>query len=284
MKLLGWDTSGKAGSIVAVECGPDFGSLDVAPVQPFKVVSEFTLNVDATHSERLLWGIHQVLLSARWSLQEVDAFAVGVGPGSFTGLRIGVTTARTLSHTLKKPLIPVSSLAALARPAALHYAQFHEKVLVVAVTDACKGELFALWGHADAVQKVVMPSAPVGSDGGLGRVREEVLTPEALIDLLQKDLAAESSPSRWVVLGEGVSRYSEIWQALPQAQKLECAFLFSDTVQGRYLGLMAAESLRSTQRDDALGVFPQYLRASDAELKLRAGQLPRVGSNPLSSA
>src|SRR4051812_2069169 len=110
MKFLAWDTSSKSGAVVAFESRA--GAYDV------HLVAELVLNVDSTHSERLLWGIHQVLESARWKLEDVDVFGVGAGPGSFTGLRIGVTTARTLAHSLQKPVVGVSSLLALAHPVA----------------------------------------------------------------------------------------------------------------------------------------------------------------------
>ena len=183
-RLLAWDTSSKVGALVALEWDERAGKSADAP---YRLVSEWTLNVDAAqHSERLLWAIHQTLESCSWKLEEVDAFGVGVGPGSFTGLRIGITTARTLAQTLGRPIVGVSSLAALARPVALHFADHAERVILVASSDAAKGELFALIGAARSI--VDCAALADGDFPGLWKrgVEEDVLEPEKIMQSMSK--------------------------------------------------------------------------------------------------
>ncbi len=268
MKILAWDTSSKAGCVVAVDWS-DGDSLG-AGLSQIRLVAEFALNVEATHSERLLWAIHQVLVSARWTLDDVDGFAVGTGPGSFTGLRIGVTTARTLAHTAGKPLAQFSSLAALARPVARYFSAGSEKVLVIAATDACKGELFALWGEAGEAQRCVVRRNGVDCLLWSPEVCEEVLTPDQLLEKLMPRLDGVDSKVGWAVVGEGVGRYPALWDRLPQNQKRIFPFPCANQVEGRVLGAMAYEAFQLQKTWAALEVYPRYLRASDAELKLRA--------------
>jgi tRNA threonylcarbamoyladenosine biosynthesis protein TsaB len=203
----------------------------------------------------------------------VDAFAVGVGPGSFTGLRIGITTARTLAHSLGKALVPISSLAALVRPVAQHFSSGLEKVMVISAVDACKGELFALWGRADEVQKCSVRGSSPNFSLWSARVREEVLTPTQLGDRLLSDLRRDGTQLAWAAVGEGVQRYPDLWQQLPQEARRYFPFPFSNQVSGHGLGLMACEALFAQSDWDALKIYPSYLRASDAELKLKAGLL-----------
>ena len=274
MKLLAWDTSSKAGAVVALE----WDATSKSGWQGVRLVTELAFNVDSAHSERLLWGIDHVLAAARWKLEDIDVLGVGVGPGSFTGLRIGVTTARTLAHTLKKPLIGVSSLAALARPAALALAggkaSSRSRAVVIAATDACKGELYALWGSARSVQDCVILAD--GESPGLWKrgVEEKVMSPDELMKGIKRKLAEGSGASGWVVVGEGRNRYSDFWKKLPQAKRLDLMLSFSDQVQGRYLGQLVWEAYQSGLIRPALDVHPRYIRASDAELKLKAGLLP----------
>lgn len=266
MKLLAWDTSSKAGVLVAMQ----WQEGESRPT----VVSEWALNVEATHSERLLWAVHEMLEASRWRLEEVDIFGVGIGPGSFTGLRIGVTTARTLAQTLNKPLIGVSSLAVLARPVAENFQSQKKSVLVVAATDACKGELFALWGLAKAVTGcVVMKEGDLPGVWVRG-VEEQVIEPEKLMVALQKKIKLGKADVSWICVGEGRSRYSDIWNMLPKNREIKLPHSFQDQVQGRYLGVLVWEAFQAGLSRQALQVHPRYLRASDAELKLKKLSLP----------
>lgn len=87
------------------------------------------------HAERLLAFVEQVMEGADWG--DVDRIAVGVGPGGFTGLRIGIATARALAQARGIPVVPVSTLAALAAAAE------GERDTVLAVIDARRKEVYA---------------------------------------------------------------------------------------------------------------------------------------------
>lgn len=105
MRILGIDTSTTVAS--------------VAIVTSEQVIAEMSLNNKKTHSQKLMQLVELVLTHNDLSLDEIDRIAVGVGPGSFTGLRIGVTTAKGLAHGGKLPLVEISSLAALANNLAI---------------------------------------------------------------------------------------------------------------------------------------------------------------------
>jgi len=107
------------------------------------------------HANRLLAAAEEALERAGLGWDEVERIAVGVGPGSFTGLRIGIATARALSQARGLPLVAVSSLEALARGAAA------DAELVVAVLDARRGEAFAAAWRGG---RLVMPAAALSPD------------------------------------------------------------------------------------------------------------------------
>lgn len=100
MYVLGIETATKTGSVaVASENG---------------IIAEYTLNIEVTHSERLMATVDRVLQDAGLALSAMDGFAVSVGPGSFTGLRVGLSTVKGLAFATGKPVAAVPTLKALA--------------------------------------------------------------------------------------------------------------------------------------------------------------------------
>ena len=123
MIILAADTSTKIGSVALVE--------DESPI------AEYTLNVSETHSARLMPTIDRVLKDCGMQIAEVDALAVAIGPGSFTGLRIGLATFKGLALAAEKRLVAVPTLDALA--ASLAFSQH----MVCPILDARMGEVYA---------------------------------------------------------------------------------------------------------------------------------------------
>jgi tRNA threonylcarbamoyladenosine biosynthesis protein TsaB len=101
------------------------------------VVGEYALDVSATHSERLMGAIDRLLTDAGWTVRDLEGLAVAVGPGSFTGLRIGLSTVKGLALALTIPVAAVPTLDALA--AGLPFAALP----VCPVLDARKREVYA---------------------------------------------------------------------------------------------------------------------------------------------
>lgn len=259
-KLIAWDTSSKSAAVAALEWD---GSGER------RLVSEFQLSVDAGHSENLLWAVDRLLEAARWKLSEVDVLGVGVGPGSFTGLRIGMTTARMLADCTGKSLIGFSSLAALVRPVADSLvAAGMSGAHVVGAVDACKGELYLLSGTARSVSGCVAMAD--GDHAGVWQrgVHEEVFPIESVARVLNKKMKLKSA--NWCAVGDGRERYPEIWKSVGLKNEISSGFgvAFPHHVQGRYAALLTWEAYQAGIARDPLDVHPRYLRASDAELNL----------------
>lgn len=100
MKILAIDTSGPNCSIAVTEDN--------------KVIADFTINNGTTHSQNLVPMIEQVQKFTNIELSDIDAFACSIGPGSFTGLRIGIATVKGFAMSLNKPTLSVPTLLALA--------------------------------------------------------------------------------------------------------------------------------------------------------------------------
>ena len=100
MKILGIDTSTKIATIAVID--------------EDKVLGEYTLNQEMSHSENLIPMIKELLNNLYIKIEDIDLYGVAIGPGSFTGLRIGVAAIKSLAHLFQKPIVGVSTLQAMA--------------------------------------------------------------------------------------------------------------------------------------------------------------------------
>lgn len=104
------------GNLLAVDTSTVTGSLALGAFRNghFKIVGQVDWQKKAMHSEVATLELHRLLKQSQMTLQNLSCFAVNVGPGSFTGLRVGINLIRTLAYSLSKPIAPFNSLEVLA--------------------------------------------------------------------------------------------------------------------------------------------------------------------------
>jgi len=214
-----------AGIVLGIETATSRGS--VALCGGGELLGELMLANPRSHSERLLPAIELLLGSASMSAADLAAVAVSAGPGSFTGLRIGVAAAKGLAFSLEIPLYGIPSLQVLAANASPVVAS------VCAVIDARRGEVFSL----------------------LNREEAKISAPD--------DLAA-SLPGRTLVLGEVPADLAVLLRKRSE-DGIVLAPAHQNIPRAAVVALRGEALLSSGRASEAEGLTPFYLRPSDAE-------------------
>ena len=225
MKLLALETATLAGGAALLDGG--------------RLVGESRLNIALTHSERLMAVVDRLLQDCGWAVADLQALAVSVGPGSFTGLRVGAATAKGLALALEIPVAPVPTLDALA--ATLPFAE----APVCPLLDARKGEVYCClyrWTGA-----------------AMAREWEYLALPPAAA-------AARLAPPV-IVLGDGVAA------CRPYLARHGAGVQEADPVHSipspAVVGALGHAILAAGGGIPAERLAPLYLRPSEAELKAR---------------
>jgi len=218
--------------LLAVEASTLAGG--VALLDGERLVAEYLLDVSIGHSERLMATVDRVLADARWTTRDLAGLAVAIGPGSFTGLRIAVSTVKGLALALGLPIAAVPTLDAMA--AAVPWASLP----VCPVLDARKGEVYASRYHWE--------------DGAMRRDWEyTALSPEALAERL-------SEPT--LLVGDGAAGIDSPYARLaPPPRRLPSPAC---------VGALGLSRLQRGEVVASAALTPLYLRPSEAELKRRA--------------
>ena len=222
MNLLAVDTSTSSCS-VALFSGPH-------------LVAEAIYTDGKTHSRHLMSMIDGILARCGHAPEWLDGIAITRGPGTFTGLRIGISTVKGLAVAAGIPVVGVNSLAALAYPMVMM------DRLVVAMTDARRGEVY----HAQfkGYQSLFNPSVAVSA-------------PEK---------AAATIPEDALLVGSGAMLYRELFEQ-------QCRFVhFADTpansIRAASVGLLAMRAFEHRDIENTDALVPEYIRKSDAQIHM----------------
>ncbi len=201
------------------------------------VLASFHATRGRRHAETLTPAIAFICEQAQVELREVGAVAVDVGPGLFTGLRVGVATAKALAQALRAPMIGLSSLDLLAYP------QRGTRRLIAAVVDARRGEVFSAF-----YRKV---------PGGVQRVTEPtVARPEEVA----ADLEARGEDC--LLVGDGAVRYAALFADVSRAEAASVGTAYPSAAA--LVELAQPRALRE-EFVQPWEVQPLYLRAADAD-------------------
>ena len=225
MRVLGIDTSTPCGSIGLIE-GEQF-------------LCEYSLQVKVSHSERVLKTINRVLEDSGVSIGEIDGFAVSIGPGSFTGVRIGVSAVKGLAFATSRRVAGVSTLDALAQN--VRYSPH----LISPLVDARKGEVYTALYRS------------TGKDGLIKLAPEMAIKPVDLLDKIEENA---------LFLGNGVYTYGDlIRRKLGDMAHIAPSPL--NFVHGAVVAQLGRQKLEKDEYLDLEGFTPHYIRRSDAELR-----------------
>jgi len=232
MYILGIETATKTGG--------------VAIVSENGVLAEYTLNIEVTHSERLMSTVDRVLKDTGFTLANIDGYGVSIGPGSFTGLRIGLSTIKGLVFATGKPVAAVPTLRALAWN--IPFSRYP----VCPLLDARKKEVYAaLYRHngRNAVQEI----------------------PEAVLSLAK---LAGTITGDVLFTGEGARLFAEDIQKI-FGDRAYFAPLSSSVPSAASVAEIALMMLKGGERTDPDELVPMYIRRPEAEVAWEKRQRSR---------
>ena len=225
MKVLGLDSSGLVASVALVEDD--------------NLLAEYTVNYKKTHSQTLLPMLDEIVKMIQLDLDTVDAIAVAAGPGSFTGLRIGSATAKGLGLALKKPMIPVPTLDALA------YNIYDTDALICPIMDARRNQVYTgIYTCKQGKQEKQMEASAISID-----------------ELLEK-LNQMGRPV--IFLGDGVAVYGDKIQD-EASVKVTFAPAHVNKQRASAVAALGILYLKEGHQVTAADFRPDYLRKSQAE-------------------
>lgn len=223
MKILALDTSTLVTTCAVIEDG--------------LLLGEYSLNLDMSHSENLAPMVEELLSGLKMSLKEIDLYTVALGPGSFTGLRIGLATMKAFAHVNNKPIVGVATLEALAF-------NLPNNRVIVPMIDARRDRVYTgIYSFLDGKLEIIKD--------------EDVVEIDELLNELK-------GYDEIIVNGNGSSLYKDkLVEVL--GEKVKFANMGNNLCRASSVGELGFIRYGEGVRDDYFTIIPEYLRKSQAE-------------------
>lgn len=223
MRVLGIETSTHSGSVALIDGGT--------------ILGEVFLNVGPSHSEKLLPMVEWLLGEVKVARSDIEGIAVSAGPGSFTSLRVGISTARGIAFSLGIPIAGVSSLEVLSRNLA------HTSYPVCTIVDARRNQVYAAFFKCIGDKMV--------------RLSEDcVIGPAELLAGVDGET---------IFVGNGAVLYKDLIEKSLGDLAIFCASGFNFP-KASHCAQVAIEKMNSYGKDGVFQFSPQYLSKPDAEI------------------
>lgn len=229
MKVLALDSS----SIVAT----------VALIDEERVIGEIIINHKKNHSEKLMPIIQQLLDGVEEKIEDVDAFGVCIGPGSFTGIRIGMSTAKALAQAGSKPLIGISTLEGLA------FQLPYSRGVICPILDAQRNQIYTglyKW-EGDQLFSIEEDQA-IGAEEWIEKIKDRT-----------EDIH---------LVGDGIVKFSSLFQE-KLGEKVSIAPSIVRMPRASSIASLALQRVQKGESTDYKDVVPHYIRKSQAEQNLK---------------
>jgi len=228
MRILAVDTSASVASVAVIEDGT--------------ILGEYSINNKKTHSQKLLPMINELLRNLELNIGNIDYFAASSGPGSFTGLRIGITTIKTLAYSVNKQVIAVPTLDALANNIS------PTEALICPIMDARNNQVYtALYASENGITKNITEYMGI-------HVTD-------LCDIIN------GKNKKVIFLGDSVSIHKNL---LKDKLQVPCDFVSASSLlqRGASVAEVAMKMLMESKQQSSFDMVPFYLRKSQAERML----------------
>lgn len=226
MKILGIDTSSMATSVAVIEDN--------------KLICEYTVNTKKTHSQKLMLMIENMLKISDLDVNEMDLIAVCEGPGSFTGLRISMATAKAIAHVNNLPIVGVNSLELLAANMNLCDKK------ICSILDAQRTQVYS--GQYKFENNEVVELKNI-----------DVVEIDDLIEELQ------NSKEDWIIVGEAVYKYED---KIKDIENIHIAAPSHNVNKASSLCSVAINKYnKNIDVYDCYNINPVYIRKSQAEVQ-----------------